>query len=67
MITPKILPIREVGNDVAEFIREKQIDVLVMYSNRETGFYSFLTREEYEIIRKSPCVVIVTVPLASED
>ena len=66
LISPKILPVREVGNDVAQFIREKKVDVLVMYSNRETGFYSFLTKDEYEIVRKSPCVVIVTVPLASD-
>ncbi len=62
LINPKILPVREVGTDVAEFIREKKIDVLVMFSKRETGFYSFLTKDEYEIVRRSPCVVIVTVP-----
>ncbi len=62
LINPKILPVREVGTDVAEFIREKKIDVLVMFSKRETGFYSFLTKDEYEIVRKSTCVVIVTVP-----
>jgi nucleotide-binding universal stress UspA family protein len=62
LINPKILPVREVGNDLAQFIRDRQIDVLVMYSNRETGFYSFLTKDEYEIVKKSPCVVIVTVP-----
>ena len=61
-INPKILPVREVGNDVEEFIKDKQIDVVVMFSNRETGFYSFLTKDEYEIVRKSPCVVIVTLP-----
>ena len=61
-INPKILPVREVGSDVAQFIKDKQIDILVMFSNRETGFYSFLTKDEYEIVRKSPCVVIVTVP-----
>ena len=64
LINPKILPVREVGNDVAKFIKEKRIDVLVMFSDRETGFYSFLTRDEYEIVRRSPCVVIVTVPAA---
>ncbi len=64
LISPKILPVREVGNDVAQFIRDKQIDVLVMFSNRETGFYSFLTRDEYEVVKRSPCVVIVTVPAA---
>ena len=64
LISPKILPVREVGNDVAQFVKSRQIDVLVMFSERETGFYSFLTRDEYEIVRKSPCVVIVTVPAA---
>lgn len=62
LINPKILPVREVGNDVAMFIRDRSIDVLVMFSARDTGFYSFLTKEEYEVVRKSPCVVIVTVP-----
>ena len=35
---------------------------MVMFSKRETGFYSFLTKDEYEVVRNSPCVVIVTVP-----
>ena len=47
---------------MAQFIKDNAIDVLVMFSKRETGFYSFLTRDEYELVRKSPCVVIVTVP-----
>jgi len=62
LINPKILPVREVGNDVAAFVKDKSIDVLVMFSGRETGFYSFLTKDEYEIVSKSPCVVIVTLP-----
>ncbi len=61
-INPKILAVRETGNDVSEFVREKGIDVVVMYSTRETGFYSFLTKDEYEIVSKSPCVVLVTLP-----
>ena len=64
LINPKILPVREVGKDVAEFVKDKGIDVLVMFSDRETGFYSVLTRDEYEVVRRSPCVVIVTVPAA---
>ncbi len=62
LINPKILPVREIGEDVAQFVGDKKIDVLVIYSARETGFYSFLTKDEYEIVRRSPCVVIVTVP-----
>ena len=65
LISPKILPVREVGKDVAQFIKENEIHVLVMFSNRETGFYSFLTKDENELVKKSPCVVIVTVPLES--
>jgi nucleotide-binding universal stress UspA family protein len=63
-INPKILPVREVGNDVARFVKDKGIDVLVMFSKRETGFYSFLTKDEYDIVSKSPCVVLVTLPAA---
>jgi nucleotide-binding universal stress UspA family protein len=62
LINPKILTVRETGEDVTRFIKERKIDVLVMFSKRRTGFYSFLTKDEYEIVRKSPCVVIVTVP-----
>ena len=62
LISPKILPVREVGQDVAQFVRDKGIDVLVMFSSRETGFYGFLTKDEYEIVSRSPCVVIVTLP-----
>ena len=61
-INPKILPVRETGNDVSGFVREHGIDILVMYSTRETGFYSFLTKDEYEIVSKSPCIVLVTLP-----
>jgi nucleotide-binding universal stress UspA family protein len=61
-INPKIIPVREVGADVAQFVKDKSIDVIVMFSKRETGFYSFLTKDEYEIVSKSPCVVIVTIP-----
>lgn len=60
-INLKILPVREVGNDVARFVADQNVDVLVMYSARETGFYSFLTKDEYDLVSKSPCVVVVTV------
>jgi len=61
-INPKIIPVREMGGDVAQYVKDKGIDVVVMFSGRETGFYSFLTKDEYEIVSKSPCVVIVTLP-----
>jgi nucleotide-binding universal stress UspA family protein len=61
-INPKILPVREVGRDVAQFVRDKRIDILVMFCKRGTGFYSFLTKDEYDIVSKSPCVVVVALP-----
>ena len=64
LINAKILPVRDIGEDVANYIRENKIDMLVMFSKRETGFYGFLTKDEYEIVRKSPCVVVVTEPEA---
>jgi nucleotide-binding universal stress UspA family protein len=61
-INPKILPVREVGNDVAQFVTDKSIDIMVMFSRRETGFHGFLTKDEYDIVSRSPCVVVVTLP-----
>ena len=61
LFMPKILPVREVGSDVAQFVREKGIDVVVMYSRRETGFYGFLTKDEYAIVSNSPSIVLVTL------
>jgi nucleotide-binding universal stress UspA family protein len=61
-INPKILPVREIGSDVAQFVKDRGIDVMVMFSTRETGFHAFLTRDEYDLVRDSPCVVIVTLP-----
>ncbi len=66
LINAKILPVREVGDDVAGFVRDQGADVLVMFSQKETGFYSFLTKDEYEIVSKSPCVSIVTLPATVE-
>ncbi len=61
LFSPKILPVREVGHDVAQFVKDKGIDVVVMYSKRETGFHSFLTKDEYEIVSSSPSIVLVTL------
>jgi nucleotide-binding universal stress UspA family protein len=61
-INPKILPVREVGGDVAQFVRDKGIDIMVLFCRRETGFHSFLTKDEYDIVSRSPCVVIVALP-----
>ena len=62
LINPKILPVREVASGLPNFVRDHGIDVLVMFSKKETGFYSILTKDEYEIVSKAPCVSIVTLP-----
>jgi len=63
---PKIVPVRDVGEDVASYVREQRVDVTVIFSRRDTGFYSFLTKDEYEIVSKSPCVVLVALPGGAE-
>lgn len=62
LFTPRLLPVRSVGDDVSSFAKENNIDLIIMYCSRRTGFYSFLTKDEYEIVRKSPCIVLVTLP-----
>jgi nucleotide-binding universal stress UspA family protein len=62
---PKIVSVRDVGDDLGSYVREQAIDVMVMFSRRETGYHGFLTNDEYDIVSKSPCIVLVT--LAARD
>jgi hypothetical protein len=54
------------GKDVLNYTKEKGVDVIVMYSDKKTGFYNFLTKNEYEIVSEAPCVVLVTLPAVGD-
>jgi nucleotide-binding universal stress UspA family protein len=60
--SPRVLPVREIGEGVHQFVKEKGVDVMVMLSDRKTGFSGFFTKDEYEIVKDAPCVVLVTLP-----
>ena len=61
-VTPILFPVREIGDDILDYLRAKGMDVVVMYSKKQTGFYSFLTKNEYDIVSKAPCIVLVVLP-----
>jgi nucleotide-binding universal stress UspA family protein len=61
-VAPIFFPVREIGEDIPNYLKAKGIDVVVMYSKKQTGFYSFLTKNEYDIVSNAPCVVLVVLP-----
>ena len=58
---PKVVSVRDIGDDVGRYVREQGVDLTVMFCKRKTGFHGFLTKDEYEIVSKSPCIVLVTL------
>ncbi len=62
LFTPRILPVRDVGEDVAGYAEEIEADIMVLWSDKPSGFHRLLTREEYGVIRKTPCVALVVFP-----
>jgi nucleotide-binding universal stress UspA family protein len=59
LFTPRILPVREVGRDVAAYVQDIEADAIVLWSDKPAGFRKLLPREAYDIVAKAPCVVLV--------
>ncbi|MBI2185001.1 MAG: universal stress protein [Thaumarchaeota archaeon] len=62
LFIPKILPVREVGEDLKGYAQEIGADAMILWSDKPSGFHKLLTRDEYEVVKRTPCVVIVAFP-----
>ncbi len=58
--SPRMVAVRHVGEDVASFAKDNKADLILLQGDRGSGGYrSFMKSEKYEIVSKSPCVVLV--------
>lgn len=62
LLSPKLLAVRDVGVDVAEYAKETGVDLIVMESNKPGRLGPMMTRDEYAIIRRAPCITLVVFP-----
>lgn len=62
LFTPRIIPVREAGIEIAEYAKGMGADLMVLSSEGASGFRGLLTAEEYEVVKRAPCVVLVVFP-----
>lgn len=62
LFTPFIYPVRNPGEEISTYSREEGIDLILMSGKRPSKFMGLLTRSKYDVVRKAPCISIVTFP-----
>ncbi len=62
LFTPRILPVRDVGRDVTEFAVEEGVELIIMGCDKPGRLGPVLTKDEYAIVKKVGCVVLVAIP-----
>jgi len=62
LFSPKLLAVRDVGVDVANYAKETGTDMIIMESNKPSRFGPIMTKDEYAIIRRAPCITLVVFP-----
>lgn len=62
LFSPRILPVRDIGHDVAEYAKDQVTHIIILYSSGRSGYGKLLKKAEYEIVRRAPCVSLVMFP-----
>ncbi|MEM3383550.1 MAG: universal stress protein [Nitrososphaerales archaeon] len=63
LLSPKLLAVRDLGVDVADYAKETRIDLIIMESNKPGRLGPMMTRDEYAIIRRAPCITLAVFPI----
>lgn len=62
LFTPRILPVRDVGRDVAVFASDEGVELIIIGCDKPSKLSPVLTKDEYAIVKKAGCVVLVVIP-----
>ncbi len=62
LFTPRILPVRNVGRDVASFASDEGVELIIMGSDKPGRLRPVLTKDEYAIVKKAGCVALIVIP-----
>jgi len=62
LFTPRILPVRDVGRDVATFASDEGVELIIMGSDKPGRLGPVLTKDEYAIVKRAGCVALIVIP-----
>jgi nucleotide-binding universal stress UspA family protein len=66
LFSPRMLPVRDIGFDVAEYSKDEGIDIIIIYTSGRSGYGKLLKKAEYEIVKKAPCICLVMFPASGQ-
>jgi len=61
IFTPRLLVVRELGRDISNYAQQEGADLMVL-TGRSKKFSELFGKDTKEIVRNSPCVVLVVFP-----
>jgi len=64
-IRPMVLLVRQTGRDLAQFAKERNVDVVILAGDWSEKGRGYLGKKERSIAVKAPCTVVVLLPQAS--
>ncbi len=67
LLTPKVLVVRDIGRDLAEFAEEREIEGILMAGRWEEARHGFVSKDEREAARRAKGTVVVVLPSEKPD
>jgi len=62
LFSPKLLAVRDVGVDVADYVKETEADLIIIESNKPGRLGPMMTRDEYAIVGRASRITLVIFP-----
>ena len=67
LLTPKVLVVRDIGRDLAEFAEEREIEGILMAGRWEDARHGFVSKDEREAARRTKGTVVVVLAAEKPD
>jgi nucleotide-binding universal stress UspA family protein len=61
-LRPSIVMVREVGRDVVDFAKERDVDMIILRGDWRQRRQGFLGKAEREIAARALCTILITIP-----
>lgn len=62
LFLPRIFTVRDIGSELSRYAKETGTDLIIMSCSRPPKFKGLLGQSQYELVKKSPCIVLVMFP-----
>jgi nucleotide-binding universal stress UspA family protein len=62
LVIPHIMTVREVGPEISSYAEEIGADLMIISSNKPSGYRRLLAGDDYDMVKRASCIVLVAFP-----